>query len=103
MLKEVSDQLLARETPRPPFAGPVPAEKESHWVKPELVAKVRYKEATGDGLLRQPAVLRFPADKEPEECRMPGAGSGERDLAEPTVSPPPSPRLPREVKFSNLD
>ncbi len=54
MLKDVGDQLLALETPRPPFEGPVPAEKESHWVKPELVAEVRYKEVTGDGLLRQP-------------------------------------------------
>ena len=103
MLKEVADQLLALEIPRPPFEGPVPAEKESHWVKPELVAEVRYKEVTGDGLLRQPVFLRFRDDKKPEECPIPGAGSGERDLAEPTVSPAPSSPLPREVKFSNLD
>src|SRR5256886_3880685 len=43
MLKDVGDQPVALETPRPPFEGLVPAEKESHWVKPELVAEVRYK------------------------------------------------------------
>src|SRR2546426_12841354 len=66
MLKDVGDQLLALETPRPPFEGPVPAEEDSHWVKPELVAEVRYKEVTGDGLLRQPVFLRFREDRSEE-------------------------------------
>src|SRR5205823_10005210 len=79
MLKDVGDQLLALETPRPPFEGPVPAEKESHWVKPELVAEVRYKEVTGDGLLRQPVFLRFRDDKKAEECVIRDAGSEMRD------------------------
>src|SRR5207244_9145980 len=92
MLKDVGDQLLALETPRPPFEGPVPAEKESHWVKPELVAEVRYKEVTGDGLLRQPVFLRFREDKKPEECVIPGKGKRETgNESEPTshVSPFP--------------
>src|SRR5207244_426689 len=105
MLKDVGDQLRALATPRPPFAGPVPAEKESHWVKPELVAEVRYKEVTGDGLLRQPVFLRFRDDKKAEECVMPGNGTretGNENEATLPVSRVPLPEEPK-VRFSNLD
>ena len=101
----VSADLERLRQDAPPFTGPVPAEKESRWVKPELVAEVRYKEITGDGLLRQPVFLRFRDDKKPVECVIEGAGSRER--SEPVLDPPPSATAPRsllpEVKFSNLD
>jgi len=105
MLKEVGDQLVRLEIPRPAFDGPVPAEKESHWVKPELVAEVRYKEVTGDGLLRQPVFLRFRDDKQPEECAIPGRGTGDEGQVEPDPETRPSSLVPPppEVKFSNLE
>lgn len=103
-LAEVSDHLTELAIDRPAFEGPVPAERESRWVKPELVAEVRYKEITGDGLLRQPVFLRFREDKKPEECTIEGPGSRER--SEPVLEVPTSPTAPRsllpEVKFSNL-
>src|SRR2546428_3069479 len=104
MLKDVGDQLQALATPRPPFEGPVPAEEESHWVKPELVAEVRYKEVTGDGLLRQPVFLRFRDDKKPEECVIRDAGSEIRGPDAPLSAPHPASRLPPpEVQFTNLN
>ncbi len=105
MLKDVGDQLLRLEIPRPAFGGPVPAEKESHWVKPELVAEVRYKEVTGDGLLRQPVFLRFRDDKKPAECVIPGGGTGDEGGVAPAPLPtrPPSLVPPPAVQFSNLE
>jgi bifunctional non-homologous end joining protein LigD len=104
-LKEVAADLERLEQPKPSFAGAVPAERESRWVKPELVAEVRYKEITGDGLLRQPVFLRFRDDKKPEECVVEGAGSRER--SEPVPEAPPSAPAPRaplpEVRLTNLD
>jgi bifunctional non-homologous end joining protein LigD len=101
MLKDVGDRLLALAAPRPPFAGPVPAEKESHWVKPELVAEVRYKEVTGDGLLRQPVFLRFREDKKPEECVI--EKRGEWSVVDAGARPhEPHPTHPA-VQFTNLD
>src|SRR5256886_15309159 len=88
MLKDVGDQLLRLEIPRPAFDGPVPAEKESHWVKPELVAEGRYKEGTGDGLLRQPVFLRVRDDKKPEEGVIPGGGAGDEGGGGPAPLPP---------------
>ena len=105
MLKDVGDQLLALETPRPSFEGPVPAEKESHWVKPELVAEVRYKEVTGDGLLRQPVFLRFRDDKQPEECVLPARGTRDEEASEepaPEAARLSSPFPPPAVQFTNL-
>ena len=86
-LKEVSGRLAELAKDRPAFEGPVPAEKESRWVTPELVAEVRYKEITGDGLLRQPVFLRFRDDKRPEECvasPLSPLPSGEGDDAPPS-------------------
>src|SRR5262249_35751385 len=93
-LQEVSDKLESWAIDRPGFEGPVPAEKESRWVKPELVAEVRYKEVTDDGLLRQPVFLRFRDDKKPEECviekrALSGAGGEEPLPALPRSDPQP--------------
>jgi bifunctional non-homologous end joining protein LigD len=102
-LTEVSDRLAALAIDRPAFEGPVPAEQESRWVKPELVVEVRYKEVTGDGLLRQPVFLRFRDDKQPEECVI------ERprpERSEPMLAIEPSRAAPRtaapDIKFTNL-
>jgi bifunctional non-homologous end joining protein LigD len=106
-LQEVAADLERLRQDTPPFAGPVPAERESRWVKPELVAEVRYKEITGDGLLRQPVFLRFRDDKKAEECVIGGSGEwgvvrdgGAPDLPAPGEAPLPAPHSP---KFSNLE
>ena len=54
--------------------GTIPSGPDNTWVTPRLVAEVRYKEITPDGLLRQPVFLRLRDDKAPEECRLPAAG-----------------------------
>jgi len=103
-LAEVSDRLEALSVERPAFEGPVPAEQESRWVKPVLVAEVRYKEITGDGLLRQPVFLRFRDDKKPEECVIEKRGVLDVGGDEPTPTLPrsdPHP-TPNAVVFTNL-
>ncbi|MBW3555178.1 MAG: DNA ligase D, partial [Gemmatimonadetes bacterium] len=58
-----------------PLAKGAPKGKEHHWVPPGIVAEVRYREWTEEGLLRHPVFLRFRDDKAPEECvkRVPAA------------------------------
>src|ERR1051326_2096876 len=103
-LKEVSDRLEELAIDRPAFAGPVPAEQESRWVKPELVAEVRYKEVTDDGLLRQPVFLRFRDDKKQEECVIEARGTSRTESDEPAPALPRSEpqTTPSAVQFSNL-
>src|SRR6185503_284738 len=82
--------------------------KDEVWVDPTLVAEVRFKERTDDGLLRQPVFLRFRDDKEPKDCVFLGeVVSGEREVGQtepskgPTHNSPLTPS-PRSFNFSNL-
>jgi bifunctional non-homologous end joining protein LigD len=70
-----------------------------------LIAEVRYKEWTDEGLLRQPVFVRFRDDKPIAEAAIRGKGNGEKGNGgelEPAIPHSPVP-IPREVKFSNLD
>jgi bifunctional non-homologous end joining protein LigD len=71
-LKQIWETLKEIETDRNPFTGPVEA-KRVHWVKPVLVAEVKFSEwthETADGglKLRAPVFLGLREDKNPEEC-----------------------------------
>ena len=73
MLKEVWKELKKRETDDSPFPHGVEALRKVHWVKPELVAEIKFSEwthvtAEGGAKLRAPVFLRLRKDKEPKEC-----------------------------------
>jgi bifunctional non-homologous end joining protein LigD len=68
-LERVWKLLKARETSRSPFSEPVKTNEPAHWVRPELVAQVRFTEWTADAKLRHPVYLGLRDDKRPEEVR----------------------------------
>jgi bifunctional non-homologous end joining protein LigD len=95
-LAELAGQLSALEQPDPAFLDP-PATPGTggrtaahHWVEPELVVEVRYKERTEDGLLRQPVFQRLRDDKAPVECEMPASRGGGSDAAAGSAGGRPS-------------
>ena len=117
-LDEVTRKLGALDKAKPPAKGAVPKGKDEVWVAPELVAEVRFKERTTDGLLRQPVFIRFRDDKDPEECVFVAPeGSEEPEKAnwqQPTVEAAPEPAAVRSTapakkgprptfNFSNLN
>lgn len=105
LLKEVSAALEQSVRPSPPCAGPLPQAAGHSWVEPVLVAEVRYKEWTDEGLLRQPVFVRFRDDKPASECVIDGRrawGAG-RDTEEPQVIPTPPRPAPHAPQFTNLD
>ncbi len=84
------------------------------WLRPELVAEVKFSGWTQDKIMRAPIFLRFRYDKEPKECVLVNedenkndsngsnsVANGKHSLIASTPSPP-SPR-PQEPKFSNLE
>jgi bifunctional non-homologous end joining protein LigD len=42
--------------------------RETHWVRPVLVAEIKFSSWTKDGIMRAPIFLRLREDKEPAEC-----------------------------------
>ena len=68
-LKQAFEKLQAVKTNASPFATAIPV-KDVHWVKPALVAEVKYLERTNAGELRHPVFLRWRADKDPRECSI---------------------------------
>jgi len=103
--EKLLDALYARLAkavrPKPAFAGAVPTGRGHAWVEPEIVVEVRYKEWTGEGLLRHPVFLRVRDDKRVDECVREDAPGAD----EPPPAPEPDPPRPSEEKvvpFSNL-
>lgn len=63
-LADLSKQLKKIERKTSPFSGDVRANTPAHYVKPALVAQVRFSEWTHEGHLRQPAFLGLRLDKD---------------------------------------
>lgn len=66
-LKELRKRLDGLRTERSPFSGDVTGRAEATWVKPELVAEVKFAQRTSDGRLRVPVFMRLRGDKPPKE------------------------------------
>lgn len=80
-LAELRARLEALQTPRCPFAQSPPQNAPATWVRPELVAEVKFAQWTRDGHLRAPVFLRLREDKPAAEVRAP---------AGPRTTPPSS-------------
>ena len=78
LLNSLAKQLKALNTADSPFAASdeLKRERHAHWVRPKLVAQVRFANWTRDGLLRQPAFLGLREDK--------AAGDVHREVAKHT-------------------
>ncbi len=55
--------LKPLETPASPFKIKPKTNERPHWVRPELVAQIKFTEWTADGKLRHPVYLGLRDDK----------------------------------------
>jgi len=62
-LDRVAALLRPRAAARSPFDDAFKTMEKAHWLKPDLVAEVRFTEWTSDGLLRHPVYLGLREDK----------------------------------------
>ena len=62
-LRDLKARLTRLEQKASPFDARPPGAARAHWVKPELVAQVKFSEWTSDGKLRQPAFQGLRVDK----------------------------------------
>jgi len=86
-LASLRGRLDALAADEPPFADP-PRLKDVHWVRPELVAEVEFREWTHDGVVRQPSFegLREDADPRSVTRETPVGPDGMAD-ADPAPAP----------------
>jgi bifunctional non-homologous end joining protein LigD len=74
-LADMSKKLKALETSNNPFATKVDSPRQTHWVKPQLVAQIKFTEWTHEGesgavKLRAPVFLGVRTDKSPQDCKF---------------------------------
>ncbi len=66
-LRELHDKLVPLITKTKPIAEKVPSEASTTWVKPKLVAEVKFTEWTAAGEMRHPVFLGLRTDKKATE------------------------------------
>lgn len=70
LLKSLTKRLTALKTSKAPLAVPKEyADKTVTWVKPELVAEIKYSEKTKQGLLRAPVFMHLREDIEVDQIK----------------------------------
>src|SRR5215208_517056 len=90
--------------------------REPTWIRPELLAEVKFSDWTEEKIMRAPIFLRFREDKVPRDCLIEGEIPTEKVLEEPAIEA--KPKMPKEgilfheqassdstysSSFSNLD
>jgi bifunctional non-homologous end joining protein LigD len=73
-LADIRKRLDALKTARNPFSTEPDLNAPTTWVRPALVAEVRYSEWTPGGTLRAPVLLRLRDDVEAKTVRRTGTG-----------------------------
>ncbi|GLR98679.1 bifunctional non-homologous end joining protein LigD [Bradyrhizobium liaoningense] len=63
VLEELHGKLMRLKTAKSPFPAQVKDERVTTWVRPTLVAEVKFAESTSNGELRQPVYLGLRSDK----------------------------------------
>ncbi len=86
-LKTMWDKLQPLIQEQSPFAERVKTNMPVTWVKPVLVAEMKFTEITSDGKMRHPIFLRLREDKLPNEATMTDKQVPAKQLKEPTATP----------------
>jgi len=92
-LEKVTRLMKPLETGASPFREKPKTNERPHWVRPELVAQVRFTEWTADRKLRHPVYLGLRDDKRPTQVARERTGN---------LKPTPRPREPDTANLGNL-
>src|SRR5947207_1584419 len=93
-LARVMKRLRPIETATPAFRVKPKTNERPHWVKPELVAQVRFTEWTADAKLRHPVYLGLRDDKRPEDVRREPTRSAQPKSGAPVLARGRTSRVP---------
>jgi bifunctional non-homologous end joining protein LigD len=91
MLQEIKVKLDSLKAAKRPFAEEPPLNAETTWVKPKLVAEIKFSQWTKEGNLRLPVFLRLREDKSASEI-----------LRTPVIEPSSNPQKRPSEKSDNV-
>ncbi len=74
VMAPVKARLVEAVVAAPVFGGGVNDDADAVWVRPALVAEVRYKNWPEQHAVREPVFVRWREDKTPAECHLPAQG-----------------------------
>jgi bifunctional non-homologous end joining protein LigD len=74
-IETLGKKLVSLRRVKSPFVAVPRAREKSVWIKPELVAQIRYNEMTEGGILRQPVFLGLRDDKAAKDVKLESATS----------------------------
>ncbi len=98
--------LKPLETRQSPFCEAIKANEHAHWVKPDLVAQIKFTEWTADARLRHPVYLGLRDDKKPTDVTREDVRSRTPRASETSLNSRRARRAPRskssEVATGNL-
>ncbi|MFL6281488.1 MAG: DNA ligase D, partial [Vicinamibacterales bacterium] len=100
-LERVWKLLKPREVEQSPFSERPKTNERAHWVRPELVAQVRFTEWTADAKLRHPVYLGLRDDKPASEVRRESPAMASRSVKRSTS--PAKSRTPRRQASAKTD
>jgi len=83
--KAISHQLKALAASKCPFDSVPETNEEAHWVKPKLVARVKYTEWTKEPRLRQPVFIALQTEAKPEDCQLESGATEGASSSAPTA------------------
>jgi bifunctional non-homologous end joining protein LigD len=86
-LVEIGDRLKELATDDPPFADP-PHPAHLHWVRPDMVVEVAFREWTHDGILRQPSFKGVRDDKAARDVVRESPAPASQASADPAEAVP---------------
>src|SRR5713101_4019465 len=104
--KDLRAQLEKLRVTRSPLRNPPKLREQVEWVRPAIVARIKFANWTEDNHLRAPVFLGIRKDRTPEECTFAAARPNET-TSEPSAPPPrPQPKAqagaPAESGFDEL-
>jgi bifunctional non-homologous end joining protein LigD len=73
--------------------------RDPTWIRPELVAEVKFSDWTEEKIMRAPIFLRFREDKAPKDCLIEGERPTEKVLEEPVKIKQEKSKKPKEENF----
>ena len=106
-LAALRHQLDPLVTPQSPFPDSPKVGKDVTWVRPELVAEVKFANWTGEGRLRAPVYLGLRADVSPRDCVRETVGQASGLSKDPLLAPTGNEATltidQHPLKFTNLN